>query len=173
MKKLIKKIFRRLLFQSKYSKYTYSIPVKLDKPRIWQRSPAHIGKYKNAVDILVPPPWIQQTIVYAPASGRIEYLELSNDKWGATVEYKNFLNFINIRVDQNEFYELSHVAALPNQSSLRIGQEVKSGQPLAIAALNGWMTTTNGIPDTHIHMMVGKWLHDSNDFYSLEIRWKK
>jgi len=35
----------------------------------------------------------------------------------------------------------------------------------------GRMTSTDGVPDSHIHMFVGRWTSNQGDFVGLEIRW--
>lgn len=49
---------------------------------------------------------------------------------------------------------------------------VEQGEPIAKAGLNGRITLTNNIPDSHLHILVGEWAdQQKSDFRSLRIRW--
>lgn len=154
------------------SRYVYRLPVKLDSYVRFPNSPQHKGPFLYAEDIAVPNPEETETIVYAPQTGTIWTGVLMHSKWGTTEEYKFYLNWINILVGKKEFYELAHVAPLPGKI-LRPGDIVEKGEPILKTALNGIITTTDGIPDSHLHVLVGRWLNrNKTSFESLKIRWE-
>lgn len=154
------------------SRYQYSLPVALQEVRLLQTSPAHTDRYRHAVDIPVPNPNETQTIVYAPQSGIVRKVVLDNTEWGPTNQYLGSLNFVTIQVGGQEFYQLCHLAPLPGRL-LFPNQAVEKGEPIARVGLNGWITVTNGIPDSHVHMLVGRWTKGFEDFTSLRIRWNQ
>jgi hypothetical protein len=134
-------------------------------------SPAHKGPFLFAEDIAIPSPLDNPLTIYAPQSGIVRFCVLSNTVWGPLPRFATFLNFINIDVDNHEFYEIAHVTALPGVS-LTVGSRVKKDEPILMTALNGYMTQTRGVPDSHVHIMIGKWLNkERTKFTSLKIRW--
>lgn len=162
------------------SYYEYEEPVRLAVLKLL-KSGAHIGRYMHAVDIATPHPDVQRTIVYSPISGTVKHVNLSHSTWGPTPDYATKGNYINISPDgsETEFVELSHVAPLVEQGGepkvLTVGTHVEVGQPIAIVGMNGYIEAPNGVPDPHLHIMVGQWLPQSPDvaFTSLIIRWLK
>jgi len=179
MKEIIKQIEMRLSFFG-YSKYKYLLPVVIVHPQFYFSSPAHKGRFKHAVDIAVPDPKEKRTVILSPIDGTIEALVMGNTKWGSTSEFRKYMNYVHIRIDNesHEFVELVHIDTYVDERGvkhpLRIGDKVKMGQPIAIAALNGWITADeNKKPDSHVHMLVGEWLNQEHtDFRSLKIRWR-
>jgi len=153
-----------------YSRYIYGLPVELGLYKFFPSSPEHKGNYRYAIDILVPDPRVEETLVYAPASGFIQYVCIEHYNWGCSPEDAGSLNFVNVDVG-GEFYELCHIEPV-NGVSLFPGREIRKGEVIARVGLNGRITTTNGNPDSHIHMMVGKWM-DKEVFTSLRIRWER
>ncbi len=179
MRKLIK-VERKLLTEVYprfgYSRHKYNVPLKLNDYRIYPKSPEHKGAFKNAIDISVPNPNDVETIVYSPTSGVIKHVEISHKVWGTTSDFKRFLNFVHIAVSPNEFIELCHLAPFTEGDKikeLKVGQKVQTGEPLAIVGLNGRITSVNGVPDSHLHIMVGEWIDPMlRKFRSLKIRWE-
>lgn len=153
------------------SYYRYSFPIDLPKYCFFPNSPEHKGNFENAVDIAVPNPRQTPLTIYAPQSGIVRAGILSNTMWGTKPTDKKYLNWVNIDVDDEEFYEIAHIAPLPDKI-LHVGDQVKMGEPILITALNGRVTTTNNIPDFHLHILVGKWIDkNKGEFTSLKIRW--
>lgn len=158
-----------LLYILGLSRQIYALPLQLSLYKYFPKSPAHKGVFKHAIDIQVPDPIAQSSIVYAPASGVLVHAILGNTQWGHTPLYSKFLNFIHVSVGETEFYELAHVSSY-NGRILRVGERIQQGEAILTVALNGQITTTNNIPDAHLHMLVGRWL-GKGKFTSLRIRW--
>lgn len=156
-----------------YSCYRYILPVDLPDYYFFPNSPEHKGSFEHAVDIAIPNPRQNPLTIYAPQSGIVRSGILSNTKWGTNPADKKYLNWINIEVDENEFYEIAHITSLPDKI-LNVGDRVAIGEPILQTALNGRVTTTNDVPDFHVHVLVGKWLDkEKGKFTSLKIRWKR
>lgn len=161
-----------------YSKYEYKRPVELPRYRTLPSS-AHQGNFKHAVDIEVPHPDKKRTVVYAPASGTVEYVVMDNTEWGPTEASKNKLNFVNIRVGGLEFVEVAHLRPYVDENGtihkLEVGDVVTEDTPIGEFGFNGWMELDEkGQPEPHIHIMVGRWTDNSRrKFKSLKIRWKE
>ena len=150
---------------------TYSLPLRIEDlvgiygPRF---SPEHIGEFAPAIDFAVADPRVRETEVLAPCDGVVFAGRLANTRWGEGREFVKFLNWINIRTDNNEFFELAHIAPIARRI-LRVGDRVKRGEVIAVAGLNGRMTMTDGKVDSHVHMLVGR--EKPNGFTGLRIRW--
>ncbi|HLD51118.1 hypothetical protein A3K34_01650 [candidate division WWE3 bacterium RIFOXYC1_FULL_40_10] len=163
-----------------YSCKRYITPILVDGKRPqtyielgYPRSPAHAGSFFYAEDLWVPDPRTASLQIYAPASGVAVYLVQHNTVWGSTKEYQKYLNIITVQVTGKfrepggEFYELAHLAA--NSCPFQVGQKVKAGDLLGKTGLNGWITLTDGVVDSHLHFMVGVW-GENGSFKSLRIR---
>lgn len=155
------------------SKNRYSLPMRVEdilgiyKPGY---SPEHSGEFAPAVDIAVEDPRKKETEVLAPCDGVVVSGILHNTRWGENPEDKNYLNWVHIRTERNEFVELAHITPI-DRRILRVGDTVKKGEVIAIAGLNGRMTRTRGKIDFHIHMYVGKYVQGGS-FRGLKINWE-
>jgi murein DD-endopeptidase MepM/ murein hydrolase activator NlpD len=165
-------IYEDKLNLTELSKNTYSMPVKTeDVLRIWKPmySPEHSGEFAPAVDIAVEDPRIKETEVLSPCDGVVVCGILTNTNWGEGPEYKNLLNWVQIKTADNEFFELAHITPIERRV-LRVGDRVQKGQVIAIAGLNGRMTKTDGKVDSHIHMFVYRYAYGSPK--GLRINWE-
>lgn len=139
------------------------------------RSPAHKGPFFHAEDLVVPDPRTERLVVQAPESGMIVALTSGHTKWGGSRDYQLYLNYVTVQVTGrlgypgSEFYELAHVDFTGIE--LKIGTRIEQGVQIGWTGLNGWMTVTNGVVDSHLHFMVGIWLGNSK-FKSLKIRYR-
>lgn len=168
-----------------FSRYEYRRPVDLSSYKIYPSPESHTGVYRNAIDVAVPDPDVSKTIVFAPISGTVEMVIMGNTIWGPTEDFKRYLNFINIRPNPNslEFIEIAHLAPYIDDAGRvnvpKVGDRVTVGDPIAIVGINGWTTKdNNGKPDSHLHIMVGRWKDGTrwgkkDNFKSLKIRWRK
>ena len=150
-----------------YSRKLYKIPV-MGRLEFYKNSPSHKGSFAHAMDIMVGDPRIEETVIFVPYSGKILELEQSNTVWGTNSSFAGYLNYITIGVGNNEFYELGHIQK--GSCFHKKGDCVERGEYLANIGINGWMTETNGVPDFHLHFMVGCWLENRRSFKSVRIR---
>ena len=149
----------------------YSFPLRVeDIAGIYEPgfSPEHKGNFLPAIDFAVADPRLKETEVLAPCDGVVYAGRLGNDKWGVGKEFVDLLNWINIRTENNEFFELAHISPI-SRRILRVGDRVRKGEVIAIAGLNGRITMTGGKVDAHIHMLVGR--NEWGGFRGLKVRW--
>jgi|GEM_PF-1421618 len=161
----------RLFHLLGWSGRKYFCPVKPrrgESTRFWKDSPAHVGPFQYAVDIIVPDPRVQTLPVYAPANGTIVCLVQHHTVWGTTLDFLPFCNYVRVFTEiPREFYEICHIGAC--SCRLRVGDRVEEGQKMATTGVSGWMTDPR-----HIHFMVGVWTNETaGAFRSLRIRWQK
>lgn len=147
--------------------------------QVLDSSPAHVGDFRYAVDLVVDDPRVKKTIVTAPISGVIEDVVMGNTEWGPSEAFKYKVNYITIRPDSTnlEFVQLAHLSPLLNDSgemmNLKLKDRIIVGQPIATVGLNGWITNDeSGNPISHLHVLVGQWKDGlRRDFKGLKIRW--
>jgi len=151
----------------------YSLPLRIEdvagiyEPRF---SPEHKGEFAPAIDFAVADPRVRETEVLAPCDGVVFAGRLANDRWGEGREFVNFLNWVHVRTDNNEFFELAHIAPIARRI-LRVGDRVRKSEVIAIAGLNGRMTMTDGRVDSHVHMLVGR--VKPIGFTGLRVKWSE
>lgn len=139
------------------------------------KSAGHTGPFAYAEDFLIPNPEDTPLPVLAPASGTIVALVQRNLTWGPSKLFAKHLNFVTVQITGYfgkpgaEFYELSHIGY--ESCPYPVGARIKKGEQIAATGLNGWTTETQGVPDYHLHFMVGMWLGLSK-FTSLRIRYE-
>lgn len=138
------------------------------KPRFWRDSPAHVGVFSNAKDIIIPDPRSNPLVVHAPASGVIVELVQNHTQWGSTPYFLPFLNYVTVRTFvSGEFYQLCHIAV--NSCIYKVGTAIEIGAVLAQTGVNGYMTDPR-----HIHFMVGVYTRKKKEgFVSVKVRWQK
>ena len=115
-------------------------------PFIVSKSPeSHIGPFKWAIDFLV----LDGTPILAARDGWIRDISLKWQKWGPTSDSANYLNYITIS-HGDEYSQYCHVAfpTLNCPQLVRVGDEVKAGQPISYVEKNGWTDRD------HLHFMV-------------------
>lgn len=159
-----------------FSKHIYEFPVLVggERPKTFSQlgfsSPAHTGPFKHAQDISVPDPRERPLDIRAPKSGVIVALSQLGTRWGEGPEYNDQLNFVTVRVDDSEFYEVCHIAA--HSCPFTVGERVQEGTILAKTGLNGWTTVTSNNPDSHVHILVARVVKPYPGFQSIRIRFK-
>lgn len=137
-----------------------------EKPRFWHGSPEHKGPFRFAQDIITTDPRINPLMVYAPAAGQIVELVQSHTVYGDNPGYRDFLNYITVVTDVDEFYQICHIAA--NSCPFEVGATINEGYVIGETGANGHMTDVR-----HLHFMVGMYLPKSKrGFTSLRIRWQ-
>lgn len=149
----------------------YSLPVRReDILGIYEPmfSPEHKGEFAPAIDFAVADPRNKETSILSPCDGVVVSGILHNTKWGEMSEDKKYLNWVHIKTGKNEFFELAHIMPIERRI-LRVGDMVKRGEVIAVAGLNGRMTKTQGVVDSHVHMYVGR--YDGNSLRGLKVNW--
>ncbi len=123
-------------------------------------SPAHVGPFKGAIDISVP----LGTPTLAPLEGVVVKMDDTNDRYGTTKEFADYVNYITIRHANNELSQVLHLEK--GSVKVKLGDKVRTGQIIAKTGNSGWMTAP------HLHFFVFENLQDGA-FRGLEIRFKK
>lgn len=164
--------YQEVLRDRELSTTKFALPIEsIDIVGIWKPkySPEHKGEFEGAVDIAVVDPRVKATYVYAPAEGVVVCGVLTNSRWGSDETDKKYLNWVHIRTTNGDFYELAHIEAIPERI-LRVGDVVRKGEKIARVGLNGRLTDTNGVVDSHLHFFVGK--YELGGFKGLRINWE-
>ncbi|MDD3773827.1 MAG: M23 family metallopeptidase [Patescibacteria group bacterium] len=68
---------------------------------------SHFGPYKSAIDFLIP----DNTPVLAAEDGIIVEIVENNTKWGPSVEFQHFLNYITVKHNNDEYSQYCHNCA--------------------------------------------------------------
>lgn len=139
----------------------YIMPVpKEAQPKIDRTtSPVHIGKLKNAIDLVVD----VGTPVLAAAEGVVTFVRDDSYTGGPSIEYWHGSNFIVIQHDRGEYTRYDHLT----HKSARVmpGQHVKTGQVIASVGTTGFTYT----PHLHFQVFVFTGGNIWIDFETLEV----
>lgn len=114
---------------------------------IWcARSPqSHIGPYLHAIDFLVP----DGTPILAAQNGVVERYCDEHNKWGDSPEFRDQVNFIDIRHTFGEVTEYCHLAkGSVRAHGIKVGDFVKCGQVIGKTGKTGWTDRD------HLHFIV-------------------
>lgn len=160
--KLLKKRFYHSLglTENIYSRPLNGNPEKYPNPY------THKGPYNKCIDYKVP----VGTEFFSPLDGYVVFIQqgkgLGNPENAGVIAISSKKN---LGVG-DEFVEIIHVYVDPE---IKKGDKVKRGQKLGISANNGYMTSTNGKIDEHLHVMHAVWLGVKNNpnFISLKPRY--
>lgn len=143
-----------------WTKNSYHLPLskttKIDK--IVSDSPGHPGPYKGAVDFAVA----LNTPVLAPLRGEVITIVDRHSQYGASIEFANKVNYIQIRHDNSEISDLMHLAK--NSALVKVGDKVVTGQEVAKTGKSGYMTAP------HLHWFVFVHTKSKSGFEGLKIK---
>ncbi len=142
------------------NRYLHPFPSQTKIEKIIKDYPSHKGPFKGAIDFIVP----LGTPVLAPLEGIVTAVVDTNDKFGPTEDFKDFLNYITIRHSNGEYSQPAHLAK--GSVLVKIGDNVKEGQQLAVTGNSGWMT------EPHLHFFVFKAAPTKEGFIGLNPRFK-
>lgn len=141
--------------------YSYPFPEGTVVRKTEEEAPSHIGAFKGAVDFIVD----LGTPILCPLEGEVVKVVDTNDKFGPTKDFADYLNYITIRHTNGEFSQPAHLAK--GSALVKEGDHVATGQQIAITGNSGWMT------EPHLHFFVFKGTEESPGFVGLKIRFKK
>jgi murein DD-endopeptidase MepM/ murein hydrolase activator NlpD len=139
----------------------YALPVPKEKLTKIDRtsSPAHVGKLRHAIDLLVP----LNTPVLAAADGLVTFVRDNSQLGGPSIEYWNESNFIVIKHAKEEYSRYDHLAF--KSSKVTPGEFVKQGQTIA----NVGMTGFTYLPHLHFQVFIFTGLNIWTDFETIPI----
>lgn len=155
-------IIRDLLRTPELSKniYLHPFPADTKVSGIEKGSKSHSGPYKGAIDFIVP----SETPILAPLDGIVKVVVDTNDKYGPSERFKDFLNYITIEHSDGEYSQPAHLAK--GSSLVKPGDIVKAGQQIGVTGNSGWMHKP------HLHFFVFKAALNKDGFIGLNPRFK-
>lgn len=141
---------------------TYSLPVpkKFLKHIDRNSSPAHIGKLRNAIDLVVP----ENTPVLAAADGMVTAVKDDSNIGGPDPSYWMYTNFITIMHSNGEYTRYDHLAY--HSSKVKSGQYVSAGEEIGKVGMTGYTY----VPHLHFQVFVFTGSNVWTDFDTIEIR---
>jgi murein DD-endopeptidase MepM/ murein hydrolase activator NlpD len=141
---------------------TYSLPVpkKFLKHIDRNSSPAHIGKLRNAIDLVAP----ENTPVLAAADGIVTAVKDDSNIGGPDPSYWMYTNFITIMHSNGEYTRYDHLAY--HSSKVKSGQYVSAGEEIAKVGMTGYTY----LPHLHFQVFVFIGSNIWTDFDTIEIR---
>jgi murein DD-endopeptidase MepM/ murein hydrolase activator NlpD len=141
---------------------TYSLPVpkKFLKHIDRNSSPAHIGKLRNAIDLVAP----ENTPVLAAADGIVTAVKDDSNIGGPDPSYWMYTNFITIMHSNGEYTRYDHLAY--HSSKVKSGQYVSAGEEIAKVGMTGYTY----LPHLHFQVFVFTGSNIWTDFDTIEIR---
>jgi murein DD-endopeptidase MepM/ murein hydrolase activator NlpD len=149
------------IFQMNTSnKYSLPVPASVLEGVDRTSSPAHFGKLRNAIDLIVP----KNTPVLAAADGMVTFVKDDSRIGGPDPSYWVYSNFVTIRHINAEYSRYDHLAH--DSSIVRTGEYVHRGQVLAKVGLSGYTY----ISHLHFQIFIITGPNIWTDFETLEIK---
>jgi murein DD-endopeptidase MepM/ murein hydrolase activator NlpD len=139
----------------------YALPVPKDLLKRIDRtsSPAHQGKLRNAIDLVVN----EDTPVLAAADGIVTAVKDDSNIGGPNPIYWNHTNFIVIMHSNGEYSRYDHLKY--KSSKVTFGQYVRAGEEIARVGMTGYTY----IPHLHFQVFVVTGINIWTDFDTLNI----
>lgn len=155
----LKERFRKV--EETRNEYLYPFPTGTTVRKTEEGTPSHRGAFRGAIDFIVD----LGTPILSPLDGEIVKVVDTNDKFGPTKEFADYLNYVTIRHANGEFSQPAHLAK--GSALVKEGDHVIAGQQIGITGNSGWMT------EPHLHFFVFKSTNKEPGFVGLKIRFKK
>ena len=140
----------------------YKLPVPKDLLQRIDRtsSPVHMGKLRNAIDLIVD----IDTPVLAAADGMVTFVKDISDIGGPNPAYWEYTNFIVIMHSNGEYSRYDHLSY--NSSTVKIGQHVIAGEEIAKVGMTGYTY----LPHLHFQVFVITGINMWTDFDTVKVR---
>ena len=140
----------------------YKLPVPKDQLQRIDRtsSPAHMGKLRNAIDLIVD----KDTPVLAAADGIVTFVKDISDIGGPNPVYWEYTNFIVIMHSNEEYSRYDHLSY--NSSTVKVGQNVIAGEEIAKVGMTGYTY----LPHLHFQVFVVTGFNMWTDFDTVKVR---
>jgi murein DD-endopeptidase MepM/ murein hydrolase activator NlpD len=142
------------------NKYKLPVPKDLLKRIDRTSSPAHLGKLRNAIDLIVD----KETPVLAAADGVIIFVQDSSNIGGSNPAYWGHSNFIVIMHSNGEYSRYDHLSY--DSSTVKVGQHVRAGEEIAKVGMTGYTY----LPHLHFQVFVITGINMWTDFDTLEVQ---
>jgi len=124
----------------------------------------HRAAFKHAIDFLV----FDGTPILAARAGRVYEIQEHSDTWGDDMQFRDKLNYITLRHDNEEFTQYCHLSQYSSRDNdVKVGDGVRVGQRIATVGKTG-LTDRD-----HLHFIVfrGEVNHSPFQFKSLVPIW--
>ena len=140
----------------------YKLPVPKDLLQRIDRtsSPVHMGKLRNAIDLIVD----KDTPVLAAADGIVTFVKDISDIGGPNPAYWEYTNFIVIMHSNGEYSRYDHLSY--NSSTVKVGQHVIAGEEIAKVGMTGYTY----LPHLHFQVFVITGINMWTDFDTVKVR---
>ena len=127
------------------------------------KSPAHIGRLKHAVDFIIP----EGTPIKAALDGIVVDVKQDSNIGGSDESFDKFGNYIEIEHRNDEYSIYEHIRK--DGALVKVGDRVKTGQIIGYSGNIGWMAHLG----PHLHFDVHKYHKPfgAEDYETLEINW--
>ncbi len=147
---------------SKYTINRYILPVPKNLLQRMDRtsSPAHLGKLRNAIDLIVD----KGTPVLAAADGMVTFVKDISDIGGPNPAYWEYTNFIVVMHPNGEYSRYDHLSY--NSSTVKVGQNVRAGEEIAKVGMTGYTY----LPHLHFQVFVITGFNIWTDFDTVKVR---
>jgi len=146
------------------TKNIYALPFKKkDLIKAISHPKAHFAHFKEAIDFILP----GGTILLAPKAGKVVDIKVDSKEGGADPKYNDmkYLNYMTIQHSSGEFSQYAHLKY--KGSLVKLGDEVKQGQPIALSGNTGFTTAP------HLHFHIFKLNKTDVGWESLKVRFKE
>ncbi len=145
---------------STLNKYKMPVPKNLLQQIDRTSSPAHIGKLRNAIDLIVP----KHTPVLAAADGTVIFIKDDSNIGGPDPSYLFYTNFVVIMHSNGEYSRYDHLEY--NSIIVKVGQHVNAGQEIGKVGMTGYTF----IPHLHFQVLVFTRNNYWTDFDTIEVK---
>ena len=140
----------------------YKLPVPKDLLQRIDRtsSPAHLGKLRNAIDLIVD----KDTPVLAAADGIVTFVKDISDIGGPNPAYWEYTNFIVIMHSNGEYSRYDHLSY--HSAMVKVSQHVRAGKEIARVGMTGYTY----LPHLHFQVFVVIGINGWTDIDTLEVQ---
>ena len=142
------------------NKYKLPVPKALLQHIDRTSSPAHMGKLRNAIDLIVD----KDTPVLAAADGIVTFVKDISDIGGPNPAYWEYTNFIVIMHSNGEYSRYDHLSY--NSSTVKVGQNVRAGEEIARVGMTGYTY----LPHLHFQVFIITGINMWTDFDTVKVR---
>lgn len=142
------------------NRYKLPIPKDLLKRIDKTSSPAHLGKLRNAIDLIVD----EETSVLAAADEIVTFVNDSSNTGGSSPLYWSHTNFIVIMHSNGEYSRYDHLSY--SSSMVKVGQFVRAEEEIARVGVTGYIY----LPHLHFQVFVATGINVWTDFDTLEVQ---
>jgi murein DD-endopeptidase MepM/ murein hydrolase activator NlpD len=136
------------------------IHVKILNRQYRNKMPAHLGKLRNAIDLIVD----KVTPVLAAADGIVTFVKDISDIGGPNPAYWEYTNYIVIMHSNGEYSRYDHLSY--NSSTVKVGQNVRAGEEIAKVGMTGYTY----LPHLHFQVFVITGINMWTDFDTVKVR---